>query len=216
MIDILKEKFEKYYDFLNKKMIEEQIIKRGIKNEKLIDTLYKIKRHFFIPDSFKTRAYDDCAIEIEPEQTISQPYITALLVELLELQGSEKVLEIGTGTGWQTAILSQLSKEVFSIDIRDNLYEFSRKNLEKLNISNVKLKIADGKEGWQEEAPFERIVINCYTEKIPEKLFQQLADNGILVAPIGNEFSQILKVYKKSKEKITQKDSIPVRFVKML
>jgi len=214
--NILKDKFEKYYDFLNKKMIEEQLIKRGIKDKKLIETLYEIKRHFFIPLSLKTRSYDDCAIEISPGQTISQPYITALMIELLELSGNEKVLEIGTGTAWQTAILARMAKEIYSVEIRETLNNFALENIKKFNFQNIKMKIDDGKKGWIEESPFDRIIINCATQKVPDTLFDQLSDKGILLAPIGNDECQILKIYNKNGNNIQERQSIPVRFVKMI
>ncbi|MCX7648349.1 MAG: protein-L-isoaspartate(D-aspartate) O-methyltransferase [Elusimicrobiales bacterium] len=212
---ILSEKYEKYFDYLNQKMITEHLIKRGIKNSGLLDAIKQIKRHDFLPNNLKTRAYDDAAIEILPGQTISQPYITAFMIELLDPQKKDKVLEIGTGTGWQTAILSKLSKEVYSIDIRKDLYEFSKKNIEKYGCENIKLKIGDGYKGWEEFAPFDKIILSCAPEDIPNSLIAQLKNNGKMVLPCG-KYDQKLKILAKNeKGDIETKDSLDVVFVKM-
>lgn len=212
---ILSEKYEKYFDYLNQKMITEHLIKRGIKNSGLLDAIKQIKRHDFLPNNLKTRAYDDAAIEILPGQTISQPYITAFMIELLDPQKEDKVLEIGTGTGWQTAILSKLSKEVYSIDIRKDLYEFSKKNIEKYGCENIKLKIGDGYKGWEEFAPFDKIILSCAPEDIPNSLITQLKNNGKMVLPCG-KYDQKLKILAKNeKGDIETKDSLDVVFVKM-
>ncbi|HOJ87150.1 MAG TPA: protein-L-isoaspartate(D-aspartate) O-methyltransferase [Elusimicrobiales bacterium] len=212
---ILSEKYEKYFDYLNQKMITEHLIKRGIKNSGLLDAIKQIKRHDFLPNNLKTRAYDDAAIEILPGQTISQPYITAFMIELLDPQKEDKVLEIGTGTGWQTAILSKLSKEVYSIDIRKDLYEFSKKNIEKYGCENIKLKIGDGYKGWEEFAPFDKIILSCAPEDIPNSLIAQLKNNGKMVLPCG-KYDQKLKILAKNeKGDIETKDSLDVVFVKM-
>ncbi|MEW6013588.1 MAG: protein-L-isoaspartate(D-aspartate) O-methyltransferase [Elusimicrobiales bacterium] len=212
---ILSEKYEKYFDYLNQKMITEHLIKRGIKNSGLLDAIKQIKRHDFLPNNLKTRAYDDAAIEILPGQTISQPYITAFMIELLDPQKKDKVLEIGTGTGWQTAILSKLSKEVYSIDIRKDLYEFSKKNIEKYGCENIKLKIGDGYKGWEEFAPFDKIILSCAPEDIPNSLITQLKNNGKMVLPCG-KYEQKLKILAKNENgDIETKDSLDVVFVKM-
>lgn len=217
--DIIKklgEKYEKYFEYLNQKMITEQIIKRGITEPKIIDAIKTTPRHLFLPDNLKTRAYDDCAIEIFPGQTISQPYIVALMIHLLKIEDSNKILEIGTGTGWQTTILSKLAKEVYSIDIRDNLFDFSKKRIDLYSKGNIKLKIDDGYNGWQEYSPFERIIVSCASYEIPKPLIEQLSINGIMVIPQGNEKYQKLKVIEKISEKdIKITDSIDVIFVRM-
>lgn len=212
---ILSYKYEKYFDYLNQKMITEHLIKRGIKNFKLLQAIKQIKRHDFLPNNLKTRSYDDAAIEILPGQTISQPYITAFMIELLDPQKEDKVLEIGTGTGWQTAILSKLSKEVYSIDIRKDLYEFSKKNIEKYRCKNVKLKTGDGYKGWEEFAPFDKIILSCAPDDIPKSLIAQLKNNGKMVLPCG-KYEQKLKILIKNENgDIETKDSLDVVFVKM-
>ncbi len=216
LIKKLGEKYEKYFDYLNQKMITEQIIKRGINNPKIIDAIKTTPRHLFLPDNLKTRAYDDCAVEILPGQTISQPYIVALMIDLLKLEETHKVLEIGTATGWQTCILSKLTGEVYSIDIRKNLYNFAAERIQKYSKGNVFLKIANGAYGWEENAPYDRIIVSCAAERIPQALLQQLSTAGIMVIPIGGERYQTLKIIeKKSENNIEIKDSIDVVFVRM-
>lgn len=212
---ILSEKYQKYFDYLNQKMITEHLIKRGIKNTDIINAIKNVKRHDFLPENLKTRAYDDAAIEIIPSQTISQPYIVAFMLELLEPDKEDRVLEIGTGTGWQTAILSKIVKEVYSVDIRKNLYDFSLNNLKKYNCSNVKLKIDDGHNGWQEFAPFDKIIISCASEEIPQKLVEQLKNNGRMVIPKGKYSQKLNLLIKKENGEIEIKDSLDVLFVKM-
>jgi protein-L-isoaspartate(D-aspartate) O-methyltransferase len=213
---LLSSNFEKYFDFLNRKMIEEQLIKRGIKDKRLLDAFSKIKRHKFIPEPLLSRAYDDYAIEISPGQTISQPYINAFMIEKLKLNGEEKILEIGTGTGYQTALLCKLSKEVYSIDIKDNMLEFSTKAMLAFGLSNFKLKIGDGKLGWPEFAPYDRIIISCAIKEIPETIFNQLSKDGLMIAPVDEEEWQTLTIYTKKTAGIEKEESIAVRFVKMI
>lgn len=214
---ILSDKYEKYFDYLNQKMIVEQIIKRGINNPGLINALKEVKRHYFLPDNLKTRAYDDCAVEIMPNQTISQPYIVALMIDLLDIKETDKVIEIGTGTGWQTTLLAKMAKEVYSVDIRDTLYEFSRKKIfEIFKCSNVKLKIDDGSKGWKEYSPFNKIIVSCSTDNIPEELINQLSENGKMIIPVGPVNSQKLKIIEKDNNgNISIKDNLDVIFVRM-
>jgi protein-L-isoaspartate(D-aspartate) O-methyltransferase len=213
---ILSDKYEKYFDYLNQNMIVNQIMGRGIKNTELIAAIKLVKRHYFLPDSLKTRAYDDCAIEILPEQTISQPYVVALMIALVDIKKEDRVLEIGTGTGWQTTILSKLSKEVYSIDIRDSLFEFASKRIERYGNNNVYLKIGDGKEGWVEKSPFDKIIVSCATNEIPQKLLEQIKNGGKMVLPVEKEGSQRLNLIQKDKEgMIKTEESIDVVFVRM-
>jgi len=215
---MLNEKYEKYFEYLNEKMIHNQIIKRGIKKDEVIDSFRKVRRDIFLPSNLKTRAYDDSAIEILPGQTISQPYVVALMLELLDLSKEHKVLEIGTGTGWQTVLLSKLAKEVYSIDIRDTLYKFASERIfDIFKCSNVKLKIDDGYNGWEEYSPFDRIIVSCSTDEIPQKLVEQLSENnGVMVIPVGSELNQKLKVIRKNKEKIDISENIDVVFVRLI
>lgn len=219
MVDInkiLEEKYEKYFDYLNQNMIVNQIIKRGITNTKLINAIKEVKRHWFVPDSLKTRAYDDTPIEIAPHQTISQPYIVAFMIDMLNINNNDRVLEIGTGTGWQTTILSKLAKEVYSIEIRETLKEFAIERINRYGNKNVFLKIDDGINGWFEKSPFDKIIISCAIEEIPKKLLDQLSNNGRMILPLGKSTYQKLNIIiKDSSGEIKIEDSLDVLFVMM-
>ncbi|MEW5951298.1 MAG: protein-L-isoaspartate(D-aspartate) O-methyltransferase [Elusimicrobiota bacterium] len=207
--------FEKYFSFLNKKMIEEQLVKRGINNEKILKAFEKIKRHNFLPTALHSRAYDDYAIEIFPGQTISQPYITAFMLEKLKLKGNEKVLEIGTGSGYQTALLCLLAKEVFSIDIKENLKESAFNNLQKENLTNFRLFTADGKKGLKENAPYDAVIISCACERIPQEILNQTSPGARIIAPVGKE-AQVLELLEKTENGFKSEKSLAVRFVPMI
>lgn len=208
----LKESFEKYFSFLNQKMIEEQLVKRGISDKRLLAAFSKLRRHDFLPKAVHSRAYDDCAIEVFPNQTISQPYVTAFMIEKLNLNGNERILEIGTGTGYQTALLCLLGREVFSIDIKENLKESALKNLKKLGVNNFSLITADGKKGLPQNSPFDAIIVSCAFSQMPQQLIDQMSENSSLVAPIGLE-NQLLTLVKKKGDKIEIEKSLAVRFV---
>lgn len=187
------------YDILKKRMVEQQLMPRGIKNQKVLDAFYKVERHRFIPEDLRASAYADFPVPIGEGQTISQPYIVALMTECLDLTGQEKVLEIGTGSGYQTAILAELSKEVYSIERFINLSEKSQILLNELGYKNIKTKVGDGTLGWQEEGPFERIIITAASPRIPLPLTEQLKEGGKLILPLGESFSQVLTLAEKKK-----------------
>ena len=197
-------------------MVETQIIERGIKDKRVIEAMKKIPRHLFVPEEIIDEAYDDRALPIGHGQTISQPYIVALMTELLELKGNEKVLEIGTGSGYQAAILAELTREVHTIERVSALAEEAIKKFEKLGYQNVKVYIKDGTEGLIEEAPFDRIIITAATPDVPQPLIEQLNEKGIIVAPVGERYSQhMLKAIKKGKE-LEKHYLIPVAFVPLI
>ena len=187
------------YEVLRKRMVEEQLIPRGIKNKKVIDAFYKVERHKFIPEDLRASAYADFPVPIGEGQTISQPYIVALMTECLELTGQEKVLEIGTGSGYQAAILAELAKEVYSIERFESLSKNTQEILKGLGYSNIKIKVGDGTLGWPEFAPFDRIIVTAATPKVPLPLTEQLKESGKLVLPLGESFSQVLTVIEKKK-----------------
>lgn len=211
----LSKNFDRYFDFLNKKMIEEQLIKRGISDRRLLEAFSKIRRHLFLPEALWSRAYDDYAMEIYPGQSISQPYITAYMIEKLSLCGSEKVLEIGTGSGYQTALICLLAGEVYSIDIKENLKASAEKNLKSLGFSNFTLITGDGKKGFEDKSPYDRIIVSCAAPELPECFISQLSQNGILIAPVGID-SQELILIEKSPQGIKTERSLKVNFVPML
>lgn len=190
------------YEILRKRMVEEQLIPRGIKNQKVLDAFYKVERHKFLPQDLSSSAYADFPVPIGEGQTISQPYIVALMTECLSLTGQEKVLEIGTGSGYQAAILAELAKEVYTIERFKNLYERAKAILNELGYANIKIQAGDGTLGWIEEAPFDRIIITAASPRIPLPLIEQLKDNGKLILPLGESFSQVLTVAEKKKGKL--------------
>jgi protein-L-isoaspartate(D-aspartate) O-methyltransferase len=203
------------FSSLRKKMVEEQIIRRGVENEKVIEALLKVPRHEFVPFQYKNLAYSDSPLPIGYDQTISQPYIVALMTELLKLEGNEKILEIGTGSGYQAAILAELVKEVYTVEILEPLAETAKKKLKQLGYQNIKVKAGDGFLGWKEFAPFDAIIITCAPDEIPPKLFKQLKEGGRMVIPVGKR-SQELKLVTKHKGEAKVVNIIPVRFVPMV
>ncbi len=183
------DKFEK----LRNRMVETQLIPRGIKDKNVLDAMRKVPRHLFVPENRKDEAYDDCPLPIGYGQTISQPYMVAIMTELLKPEKNKRILEIGTGCGYQTAILAETCKEVYTIERIPELTEIAKKNLEALGYDNVFLKAGDGTIGWKEHAPFDGIIVTAGAPKIPYTLKEQLSENGgILVIPVGDRFTQSL------------------------
>ena len=195
-------------------MVDDQIKKRGVSDQRLLDALNKVERHLFVPEEYRSKAYADHPLPIGENQTISQPYIVALMTELLKLDGDEKVLEVGTGSGYQAAVLSELAAEVFTIEIVEPLAERSEKLLDSLGYKNVTVRCGDGYAGWEEQAPFDRIIVTCAPPEIPEPLIQQLADSGRMVVPVG-DFWQELVLIEKFGDGIRKTNIIPVKFVPM-
>jgi len=204
------------YKTLRKKMVEEQIIARGIKDKKLIEAMYKIERHRFIPEKFRDSAYGDFPVPIGEGQTISQPYMVALMTECLSLKGKEKVLEIGTGSGYQTAILAELAKEVYSIERIESLKINAEKILNELGYTNIKIRLGDGTLGWPEEAPFDRIMVTAANQDVPPPLLEQLNQNGIMVIPLGDRFSQVLTKIEKRGNQIIRQEVCGCVFVPLI
>ena len=198
------------------KMVEEQIVSRGIKDAKLIAAVKKIPRHLFVEEALQNQAYSDHPLPIGEKQTISQPYMVALMTEALLLSGKEKVLEIGTGSGYQTAILAELSEKVFSIERIRSLAIRARKLLYELGYFNVEIKIFDGTFGWIEERPFDAIIVTAGSPDIPQPLIDQLAMGGRLVIPVGDAIVQDLFRVTKVEEGIKKEDLGGCRFVKLI
>ena len=197
------------------KMVVHQIHARGIRDSLVLRTMRETPRHLFVPEYLERNAYIDRPLPIGEEQTISQPYIVALMTELLHLTGDEKVLEIGTGSGYQAAILSPLVKEVYTIEIVESLAESAKERLINLGYDNVIVKWGDGYKGWPEHAPFDCVIVTAAPEYIPKALVEQLKVGGRLVIPVGS-FYQELKVITKEKDGIKEESIIPVRFVPMV
>ena len=198
------------------KMVEEQITSRGIKEAKLIAAMKKIPRHLFVEEALQNQAYNDHPLPIGEKQTISQPYMAALMTEALLLTGKEKVLEIGTGSGYQTAILAELSEKVFSIERIRPLAIRARKLLYELGCFNVEIKIFDGTFGWVEERPFDAIMVTAGSPNIPQPLIDQLAPGGRLVIPVGDAFVQDLFRVTKTEAGVKKEDLGGCRFVKLI
>lgn len=190
------------YAVLRKRMVEEQLIPRGIKNQRVLDAFYKVERHKFVPEELRISAYADFPIPIGEAQTISQPYIVALMSECLDLTGQEKVLEIGTGSGYQAAILAELAKEVYSIERFEVLSKRAQTVLNELSYANIKIKVGDGTLGWLEAGPFDRIIVTAASPRIPLPLTEQLKESGKLILPLGESFSQVLTLVEKKNDKL--------------
>jgi protein-L-isoaspartate(D-aspartate) O-methyltransferase len=198
------------------KMVSDQIIRRGIADKNVIRAMTEVPRHLFVPEELMDKAYSDRPLPIGEGQTISQPYIVALMTESLKLEGNERVLEIGTGSGYQAAILAAIVKEVFTIEIKDKLYIKSSKILKTLEIYNVKTRHSDGYFGWAEASPFDCIMITAAIDHIPPPLLKQLKNGGKLILPLGNPFSyQNLVLVTKQDEDYRVKQITGVLFVPM-
>jgi protein-L-isoaspartate(D-aspartate) O-methyltransferase len=180
-------------------MVSSQIESRGVKDPLVLKAMREVPRHEFVPDSQKSRAYGDYPLPIGEGQTISQPYIVALMTELLELHGTEKVLEIGTGSGYQAAILAELAKEVYTIEIIESLSVRSQAILDKLGYKNIYYRVGDGYRGWPEKAPFDGIIVTAAPPTIPQPLLDQLKVGGILIIPVGEYFQELVKVVRTEK-----------------
>ena len=198
------------------RMVEEQIISRGVRDEKVLNAMKKVPRHLFIPTKFWDEAYEDHPIPIEEGQTISQPYIVAYMTELLELKEGDKVLEIGTGCGYQTAVLAEITPHIYSMEYYPKLADLAKETLSRLNYSTVQIKQGNGYEGWKEFAPYDAVIVTCAPQEVPRTLVDQLAEGGRMILPVGDRFSQDLYLVRKQKEKVTEKRLISVIFVPML
>jgi protein-L-isoaspartate(D-aspartate) O-methyltransferase len=195
-------------------MVTEQIENRGIINQPTLSSMKKVPRHKFVPPNLIERAYDDGPLPIGYGQTISQPYIVAYMTAAIDPKPGQKVLEIGTGSGYQAAVLSEIVSEVYTIEIVTELYTSSKKRLKEIGYENVFCKNADGYHGWKEFAPFDAILVTAASEYIPPPLIEQLKDGGKMIIPVGSPFlNQTLILVEKKGEEITTTSLLPVRFV---
>ena len=197
-------------------MVHNQIRARGIQDEKLLAAMLKVERHLFVPQSYRAEAYEDYPLPIGDGQTISQPYIVAFMTEALELKKTDKVLEIGTGSGYQAAILAELCDSVFTVEIFSTLAHSAMQILHELGYFNVMVRIGDGYEGWEEHAPYQGIIVTCAPGQVPAKLEEQLAEGGRMIIPVGGSYAQELILLEKKKGKLQKKNVLPVRFVPMI
>ena len=196
------------------KMVETQIRRRGVTDQQVLDAMERVPRHEFVPDRLKDQAYGDYPLAIGCGQTISQPYIVALMSELLAIEADDKVLEIGTGSGYQAAILAEIAAEVYSVEIIKALADEAAERLRRLGYTNVHVRNTDGYFGWKEHAPYDAIIVTCAADHIPPSLVEQLADGGKLILPIGppGDNQTLWEVTKKG-EQITKRDVTGVCFV---
>jgi protein-L-isoaspartate(D-aspartate) O-methyltransferase len=197
------------------RMVDTQIVARGVRDPRVLAAMRKVPRHLFVESAARSQAYEDHPVPIGDNQTISQPYIVALMTELLELPPKARVLEIGTGSGYQSAVLAEFSAEVYSIEILPELARVAGQTLKELGYANVEVRAGDGYRGWIEHAPFDGVIVTAAPDRIPQPLLEQLAPGGRMVIPVGG-FFQELKVFTKDKDgHVTERDIIPVRFVPM-
>jgi protein-L-isoaspartate(D-aspartate) O-methyltransferase len=204
----------KDHETSRKQMVKHQIASRGVKDDRVLDAMLKVPRHRFVGEDYQSLAYSDQPLPVGEGQTISQPYMVGLMTELLQLEGAERVLEIGTGSGYQTAILAELTKEVYTVEIVEDLALKARRLLEDMGYQNIRFKIGDGHFGWEEHAPFDVIIVTCGPERVPDALVDQLAEGGRLVIPVGAVY-QVLTILEKVGGELQKKKSIACRFVPM-
>lgn len=186
---------------LRKRMVQEQLIPRGIRDPRVLEVFSKVERHRFIPEEFRKSSYADYPVPIGEGQTISQPFIVALMTQSLRVSPEDKILEIGTGSGYQAAVLAELAKEVYSVERIESLAKKAEGLFKDLGCANIRTKVDDGTLGWKERAPFNKIIITAASPRIPLPLTEQLAESGVLILPLGESFSQVLTtVEKKGKQ----------------
>lgn len=204
------------YEKVRQRMVREQIVARGVQDQKVIQAMLNVKRHLFVPPTYERMAYEDRPLPIGEGQTISQPYIVALMTETLELTRDMKVLEIGTGSGYQAAILAEIVNEVYTIEIIESLGKRAKKTLNDLNYNNISFKIGDGYKGWEQHAPFDAIIVTCAPSNIPKPLEKQLKEGGKMIIPMGGSIVQELVLFEKKNDKLIKNIVTHVRFVPMV
>ena len=197
-------------------MVEAQLKNRGIKDKMVLAAFLQVPRHEFVLSEYIKWAYADAPLPINEGQTISQPYVVAYMTEVLELKRTDRVLEIGTGSGYQAAILAQLCDSVFTIELFEALSNSAKNVFQQLEYNNIYSKVGDGYLGWPEKAPFDAIIVTCSPSHVPEPLKEQLAENGRMIIPVGEGYVQQLVLLQKKKGKIREKKILPVRFVPMV
>jgi protein-L-isoaspartate(D-aspartate) O-methyltransferase len=197
------------------RMVQQQLITRGINDQRVLTVMAKVPREEFVASESRAASYEDGPLPIGYGQTISQPYIVAFMTEQLSPKPSDRVLEVGTGSGYQAAILAELVSEVYSIEIVEPLAKNAEATLQRLGYKNVHVKFGDGYKGWPEEGPFDAIIVTCAPDKVPQPLVDQLKDDGRMVIPVGDRFAQQLYLLEKKNGQLKQSATLPVRFVPM-
>ncbi|MQC27039.1 MAG: protein-L-isoaspartate(D-aspartate) O-methyltransferase [Chloroflexi bacterium] len=207
---------ESDFSALRERMVVEQLERRGIDDQRVLSALRSLPRHAFVLDEDRAFAYEDRPLSIGAGQTISQPYVVALMTQLLALEGNETVLEIGTGSGYQTALLASLANEVHSVERVETLANTAKERFDALEIPNVHVHVGDGSRGWPEEAPYEAILVTAGAPRAPKPLFAQLAEGGRLVIPVGRKGGQILQRWRREGKTFKREDLSPVAFVPLI
>jgi protein-L-isoaspartate(D-aspartate) O-methyltransferase len=197
------------------KMVQEQLKPRDLHDERVLAAMSKVPREAFVPENMRSQSYADSAVPIGHDQTISQPFIVAYMTEQLRLQPTDRVLEIGTGSGYQAAVLAELAKDVYTIEIVEPLAKEASARLAQLGYNNAHVKIGDGYQGWPEVAPFDAIIVTCAPDKVPQPLTQQLKEGGRMIIPVGSGLDQQLFLLEKKEGQMAQRAILPVRFVPM-
>jgi len=207
----------KDFETARREMVDEQLKPRGIRSVAVLNAMQTVPRHLFVPENLQNYAYDDSPLPIGWGQTISQPYIVAYMTEQLEAASGMKILEIGTGSGYQAAVLAWLGCQVYTVELIEELVAASKKALAACNFDNVHIKQGDGYSGWQEEAPFDAIIVTAAPDSVPDELVGQLKEGAKMMIPVGDVYSaQSLRLITKNKTGFTEKDMLPVRFVPMV
>ncbi len=196
-----------------KRMVANQLRSRGINDRRVLEAFESVPRHLFVPESMWESAYDDCPLPIGFNQTISQPYIVAYMLQVLGLTGSERVLEVGTGSGYQTALLSKLVPEVHTIELIPALADRAAKTLAELDVKNVLLRVGDGSQGWGDAAPYDAIIVSAAAPRVPKPLLDQLADHARMILPIGEPGFQELELWMREENSFSREALVPVAFV---
>lgn len=205
------------HDFARKRerMVETQIEARGVKDDKILEAMRKVPRHLFVPENMKLYAYRDEPLVIGEGQTISQPYIVAYMTEALQLKGHERILEVGTGSGYQAAVLAEIIQEVFSVELLESLSLKAQDTLKRLGYKNIHFRIGDGTLGWKERAPYDAIMVTAAPAKVPKALQEQLTIGGKMIIPVGATFQELV-LLTREKRKYKKKILLPVRFVPLI
>lgn len=205
------------YAIARRRMVAEQVVARGVKDQRVIDAMLRVPRHLFVPEALAAQAYSDFPLPIGERQTISQPYMVAVMSEALQLKGGEKVLEVGTGSGYQAAVLALLARQVFSLERIPMLARQARRTLDGCGFARVNVRVTDGTFGWEEEAPFDGIVVTAGAPAVPQPYRSQLAIGGRLVIPVGDRLSQVLmRVTRLSERDFREERLLGCRFVPLV
>jgi protein-L-isoaspartate(D-aspartate) O-methyltransferase len=208
---------EAWYEGARQRMVQQQIRARGIRDPNVLAALSKVPRHLFVPPLYRSMAYNDGPLPIGEGQTISQPYIVAFMTEAVRLKKTDRVLEVGTGSGYQAAVLAEIVQQVYSIEIVPTLGNEARERLQRMGYRNVSVRIGDGYQGWPEEAPFDAIIVTAAPERVPQALLDQLKEGGRICIPLGERDTvQRLVLVTKEKERLKEEILFPVRFVPMI